>query len=182
MAREYFLCVGTLEPRKNLNLALRAHALLPEAIRERFPLLIVGMAGWQREQFSDELRQALASGHVCLLGYLPDEQVAQLLAGARALIFPSLYEGFGLPVLEAMASGTPVVITRSSAMPEVAGAAGNYIEADDAHGLRDAMSHLIDDQAHWQACREAGLQQSRLFSWERCAQATAGAYRQAMGG
>lgn len=181
-AREYFLCVGTLEPRKNLSLALRAHALLPEGVRERFPLLIVGMAGWQREQFSDELRQALASGHVCLLGYLPDEQVAQLLAGARALIFPSLYEGFGLPVLEAMACGTPVVLTRSSAMPEVAGAAGNYIDADDADGLRDVMSRLIDDQAHWQACRKAGLQQARLFSWERCAKATAAAYRQAMGG
>ena len=182
VAREYFLCVGTLEPRKNLTLALRAHAQLPEAVRERFPLLIVGMAGWQREQFSDELRRALAGGHVCLLGYLPDEHVAQLLAGARALVFPSLYEGFGLPVLEAMASGTPVILTRASAMPEVAGAAGNYIEADDAVGLRDAMTRLIDDQAHWQACREAGLQQARLFSWQRCAQATAGAYRQAMGG
>ncbi|AWA42332.1 glycosyltransferase family 4 protein [Pseudomonas sp. 22105] len=180
--REYFLCVGTLEPRKNLNLALRAHALLPDPVRQRFPLLIVGMAGWQRDQFSEELNQALACGHVCLLGYLPDEQVAQLLAGARALIFPSLYEGFGLPVLEAMASGTPVVLTRSSAMPEVAGDAGNYIEADDADGLRNAMSRLIDDQAHWQACREAGLQQARLFSWKRCAQATAGAYHQAMGG
>jgi alpha-1,3-rhamnosyl/mannosyltransferase len=180
--REYFLCVGTLEPRKNLNLALRAHARLPDAVRQRFPLLIVGMAGWQREQFNDELRQALASGHVCLLGYLPDEDVAQLLAGARALIFPSLYEGFGLPVLEAMASGTPVVVTRSSAMPEVAGPAGNYIEADDADGLRDAMSRLIDDHAHWQTCREAGLQQARLFSWKRCAGATAQAYRQAMGG
>ena len=182
VAREYFLCVGTLEPRKNLTLALRAHAQLPEAVRERFPLLIVGMAGWHREQFSDELRRALAGGHVCLLGYLPDEHVAQLLAGARALVFPSLYEGFGLPVLEAMASGTPVILTRASAMPEVAGAAGNYIDADDAVGLRDAMTRLIDDQAHWQACREAGLQQARLFSWQRCAQATAGAYRQAMGG
>ncbi|MBY8956222.1 glycosyltransferase family 4 protein [Pseudomonas sp. MIS38] len=181
-AREYFLCVGTLEPRKNLRLALRAHALLPEAVRQRFPLLIVGMAGWQREQFSAELRQALASGHVCLLGYLPDEHLAQLLAGARALIFPSLYEGFGLPVLEAMASGTPVVLTRASAMPEVAGDAGNYIEPDNADGLRDALIRLLDDQVHWQACREAGLQRARLFSWQRCAQATAGAYRQAMGG
>ena len=181
-AREYFLCVGTLEPRKNLRLALRAHALLPEAVRQRFPLLIVGMAGWQREQFSAELRQALASGHVCLLGYLPDKHLAQLLAGARALIFPSLYEGFGLPVLEAMASGTPVLLTRASAMPEVAGDAGNYIEPDNADGLRDALIRLLDDQVHWQACREAGLQRARLFSWQRCAQATAGAYRQAMGG
>ena len=181
-AGEYFLCVGTLEPRKNLTLALRAHSRLPHTIRQRYPLLIVGMAGWQREQFSEELHQALASGHVCLLGYLPDEHVAQLLAGARALIFPSLYEGFGLPVLEAMACGTPVVLARRSAMPEVAGAAGNYIEPDDPDGLRDAMRRLIHDQAHWQECSDAGLQQARMFSWERCAQVTARAYRQAMGG
>lgn len=181
-AREYFLCVGTLEPRKNLSLALRAHARLAESVRQRFPLLIVGMAGWQREQFSEELHLALASGHVCLLGYLPDEHVAQLLAGARALIFPSLYEGFGLPVLEAMACGTPVILTRRSAMPEVAGSAGNYIEPDDPDGLRNAMSRLIEDPAHWQACREAGLLQARLFTWARCAQVTASAYRQAMGG
>ena len=181
-AREYFLCVGTLEPRKNLSLALRAHALLPESVRQRFPLLIVGMAGWQREQFSEELHQALACGCVCLLGYLPDEHVAQLLAGARALIFPSLYEGFGLPVLEAMACGTPVILTRRSAMPEVAGSAGNYVEPDETDGLRDAMSRLIEDLAHWQACREAGLLQARLFTWERCAQVTANAYRQVLGG
>lgn len=139
------------------------------------------MAGWQREQFSEELQQALACGYVCLLGYLPDEHVAQLLAGARALIFPSIYEGFGLPVLEAMACGTPVILTRRSAMPEVAGPAGNYIEPDDPDGLRDAMNRLIEDLAHWQACREAGLLQARLFTWERCAQVTASAYRQAMG-
>ena len=180
-AREYFLCIGTLEPRKNLTLALRAHARLPETVRQRFPLLIAGMAGWQRDQFNDELRASLAAGQVCLLGYLPDEDLAQLLAGARALVFPSLYEGFGLPVLEAMASGTPVILTRHSAMPEVAADAGNYIEPDDPDTLRDAMALLIDDPAHWQACREAGLQRAKLFSWERCAKVTARAYRQAMG-
>jgi alpha-1,3-rhamnosyl/mannosyltransferase len=113
---------------------------------------------------------------------LPDEQVAQLLAGARALIFPSRYEGFGLPVLEAMASGTPVITTRCSAMPEVAGAAGNYCDPDDPQGMREAMGQLIEDRLHWQACREAGLQQAALFSWQRCAQVTAQAYRQVLGG
>jgi glycosyltransferase involved in cell wall biosynthesis len=178
----YFLCVGTLEPRKNLSLALHAHAQLPERMRQRFPLLIVGMAGWERGQFSDELQKAMATGQVRLLGYLPDEQVAQLVAGARALVFPSLYEGFGLPVLEAMASGTPVILTRRSAMPEVAGEAGNYVEPDDVDGLCEAMSRLIDDQPHWLECREAGLRQAKLFSWGRCAKVTACAYRQAMGG
>lgn len=178
----YFLCVGTLEPRKNLPLALRAHAELPESIRQAFPLVIVGMSGWQQSQLNDELKSAMASGHVCLAGYLPDEEVAHLLAGARALIFPSLYEGFGLPVLEAMASGTPVITTRCSAMPEVAGAAGNYCETDDPQGMRDAMCRLIEDRLHWQACREAGLQQAALFSWERCAKVTVQAYRQVLGG
>ncbi len=180
--QRYFLCVGTLEPRKNLSLALRAHAELPEALRQHFPLLVVGMAGWKGEQLADELHTALASGHVRLLGYLPDEQVAELMAGARALIFPSMYEGFGLPALEAMASGTPVVLTPRSAMPEVAGTAGNYIEPDDVYGLCEAMRRLADDQAHWQACREAGLQRATLFSWERCAKLTAHAYHQALGG
>jgi len=180
--RGYFLCVGTLEPRKNLGLALRAHAQLPESLRQRMPLLIVGMAGWKAQQLDDELRKGLASGHVCLLGYLPDEEVAHLVAGARALVFPSIYEGFGLPVLEAMASGTPIILTRRSAMPEVAGAAGNYIEPEDLHGLRDAMSRLADDQVHWQVSREAGLQQAKLFSWDRCATLTARAYRQVLGG
>ncbi|OLF51457.1 glycosyltransferase family 4 protein [Pseudomonas chlororaphis] len=178
----YLLCVGTLEPRKNLALALQAHALLPETLRQRYPLLIAGMAGWEQGQFDEILCRALASGHVRLLGYLPDEQLAQLVAGARALVFPSRYEGFGLPVLEAMASGTPVVLTRCSAMPEVAGPAGNYVEADDVHGLRHAMLRLIEDDGHWRACREAGLAQATLFSWGRCARITARAYRQAMGG
>ncbi len=178
----YFLCVGTLEPRKNLVQALRAHTRLPEALRQRFPLLIVGMAGWKNRDLTHELQKALASGHVRLMGYLPDEQVAHLVAGARALVFPSLYEGFGLPVVEAMASGTPVILTPRSAMPEVAGNAGTYIEPDDVQSLRDALRLLIDDCAYWQHCREAGLQQAKLFSWERCAQITARAYRQALGG
>lgn len=181
-AGRYFLCVGTLEPRKNLSLALRAHARLPESIRQAFPLFIVGMSGWQHAQLNDELKKAMASGHVCLAGYLPDEQVAHLLAGARALIFPSLYEGFGLPLLEAMASGIPIITTRCSAMPEVAGEAGNYCQPDDPQGMRDAMCRLIEDHSHWQVCREAGLQQAALFSWERCAKITAHAYRQVLGG
>ncbi|MEI0976436.1 glycosyltransferase family 1 protein [Pseudomonas aeruginosa] len=80
--RGYFLCVGTLEPRKNLSLALRAHGQLPAAVRQRFPLMIVGMPGWESRSLDDELRQALASGTVRLLGYLPDERVAELMSGA----------------------------------------------------------------------------------------------------
>ena len=180
--RGYFLCVGTLEPRKNLSLALRAHGQLPAAVRQRFPLMIVGMPGWESRSLDDELRQALASGTVRLLGYLPDERVAELMSGARALVFPSIYEGFGLPVLEAMASGTPVLLTRLSAMPEVAGEAGSYIDPDDANGLSDMLVRMTEDTVYWECCREAGLRRAEQFSWKRCANLTAAAYRRAVEG
>ena len=177
---EYLLCMGTVEPRKNLQLALRAYEQLPAAVRSRYPLVIAGMPGWRAEQLAAPLQRAIASGQVRLLGYQSDLSVAQLLAGARLLVFPSLYEGFGLPVLEAMASGTPVLLTRSSALPELAGEAGTYIDAQDEQGCAVAMQRLIDDQVYWQKQRDAGLLRAQAFSWQRCAQITARVYRQAV--
>ncbi|WP_339463635.1 glycosyltransferase family 4 protein [Pseudomonas sp. EA_105y_Pfl2_R69] len=176
----YLLCVGTLEPRKNLAQALRAHALLPETLRARFPLLIAGMAGWRSDCFAAELQTALAGGHVRLLGYQSDQTLAELLAGARLLLFPSLYEGFGLPVLEAMASGVPVLLSPQAALPEVAGPAGIYLESGDDHGWCEAIIRVIEDQAEWQLRRTMGLQQAQHFSWKRCATITTAAYRQAL--
>lgn len=175
---QYLLCVGTLEPRKNLQLVLHAYELLPSDVRARCPLVIVGMPGWRSEQLAAPLQRAVTSGQVRLLGYQDDATVAELLAGARLLAFPSLYEGFGLPVLEAMASGVPVLLTRSSALPEVAGEAGTYVDAQDAHSCAQTMQRLIDDQTYWQHCRDAGLQRAQAFSWQRCAQITASVYRQ----
>lgn len=177
-AGEYLLCVGTVEPRKNLQLALRAYEQLPAAVRSRYPLVIVGMPGWRTEQLAAPLQRAIANGQVRLLGYQSDHTVAELLSGARLLVFPSLYEGFGLPVLEAMASGTPVLLTRSSALPEVAGEAGTYIDAQDEQVCAAAMQRLIDDQVYWQQQRDAGLLRAQAFSWQRCAQITTRVYRQ----
>lgn len=178
----YLLCVGTLEPRKNLQLALRAHERLPAALRASYPLVLVGMVGWQGQQLAEPLRRAIAGGQVRLLGYQSDESLAQLFAGARLLLFPSLYEGFGLPVLEAMSSGTPVIATRTSALPEVAGEAGHYIDPSDDSGCAAAMTQLIEDQVYWQHLREAGLARAQLYTWQRCAQVTAGAYHEALAG
>lgn len=174
---EYLLCVGTLEPRKNLALALRAHARLPAGLRARFPLLIVGVGGWGKDPFSGELQNALASGHVCLAGYLDRLRLAELIAGARALVYPSLYEGFGLPVLEAMASGVPVVVSNRASLPEVAGDAGITIDAEDDPALALAMQTLIEDEPGWHHRRTAGLKQAARFTWQRCAQITAQTYR-----
>ncbi|MET1079405.1 MAG: glycosyltransferase family 1 protein [Pseudomonas sp.] len=178
----YLLCVGTLEPRKNLGVALRAYRGLPAALRARFPLLIVGMAGWHPDRLAPELAEALRSGQVRLLGYQEDEMLARLLAGARVLLFPSLYEGFGLPVLEAMASGTPVVVGNCPALAEVAGTAGAYADCHDPRAYGLAVQRLLEDPAEWQARRDAGLRRAADFSWARCAQITAGVYRQAVNG
>lgn len=182
VAGQYLICVGTLEPRKNLGLALRAHALLPAGLRKKLPLVIVGMPGWRVEQLSDTLKVALAEGQVKVLGYQSDAVLADLLAGARALLFPSLYEGFGLPVLEAMASGVPVVLTRTSSLPEVAGEAGVYVDAQDPQGMSVAIQRLMEDETLWQRCRTLGLERAKAFSWQRCAQITSDVYRKVLGG
>lgn len=179
--RQYLLCIGTLEPRKNLQLAIDGYLALPEALRRRYPLLIAGMPGWRHAQLQDSLQRALSSGQVRLLGYQRDDALAELLAGARLLLFPSLYEGFGLPVLEAMASGTPVVLSRRAALPEVAGGAGVYIDPEDVQGCASALRHLLEDEAYWQVCRSAGLARAQEFSWTRCAQITAATYRELVG-
>lgn len=177
--RRYLLCVGTLEPRKNLPLALKSYLALPAETRQRYPLLIVGMTGWRDEQLQPQLARAVAGGQVRLAGYCDDATLAALLAGARLLLFPSLYEGFGLPVLEAMASGTPVLLSRCSALPETAGDAGHYFEPEDVADCTRGLLRLIDDDAHWSALRDAGLQRAQRFSWAECARITADAYRQA---
>lgn len=176
----YLLCVGTLEPRKNLQLALRAHERLPATLREQYPLVLAGMPGWRAEQLEKPLQRALAGGQVRLLGYQDDLGLAELFAGARLLLFPSLYEGFGLPVLEAMASGTPVISSDHSALPEVVGQAGLLIDPQDEAACADAIERLIEDDQVWTSLREAGLMRARDFSWQRCARITAGVYREAV--
>ncbi|MCU1719249.1 glycosyltransferase family 4 protein [Pseudomonas sp. 5P_3.1_Bac2] len=177
---QYLLCVGTLEPRKNLPLALDAYAQLPEAVRQRYPLLIAGMAGWGPQALQGRLGTAVSSGQVRLLGYLDDQRLAQVLAGARMLLFPSLYEGFGLPVLEAMAAGVPVVLSATASLPEVAGTAGTYCPAEAPQQWSTAIMRLIEDDREWLLRRRLGLEQVQQFSWANCARITTAAYRQAL--
>ncbi|WP_230414162.1 glycosyltransferase family 4 protein [Collimonas silvisoli] len=178
--RGFILSVGTLEPRKNLSLTLRAHARLPPLLRSRFPLLVVGMPGWQAGELSGELSRAISSGHVRLAGYLDQADLACVTAAARMMVFPSLYEGFGLPVLEAMASGTPVIASDSASLPEVAAAAAAYVDPQDEAGLTEQMRRLMEDDRAWMAHRIAGLERSVQFSWKKCAAITAEVYRQAV--
>jgi len=178
--RGYLLAVGTLEPRKNLVSALRAYAGLPAAIRERVPLVLAGMSGWRTEALEREMAPLVASGRVRWTGYLAREDLACLLAGATALVCPSLYEGFGLPPLEAMACGVPAVVSDAGSLPEVVGDSGLQVQALDVDALREAMRRMVEDTALRDALGQRALARSRQFSWERCAQETVAAYRLAL--
>jgi len=176
----YFLTVGTLEPRKNLVAALRAYAQLPQATQEAFPLVVAGMKGWHSTQLDRELAPLLASGRVRLTGYLERADLAALIAGATALVYPSIYEGFGLPPLEAMASGVPTIVSNVASLPEVVGDTGLLVEPHDHVALRDAMRRMADAPDLRATLAARALERSRQFSWDHCAAQTFAAYARAV--
>ena len=173
----YFLYVGTVEPRKNLARTLRAFATLAQALPEhRF--VLAGQQGWNSE---DVLREVQASaGRVLQLGYVKEEDLPLMYAHATALVDPSLYEGFGLPVVEAMACGTPVITSRGSSLEEIGGDAVVLVDPRDEHALAEAMQAVATDAALAASLRARGLQAARRFDWGRTARATAESYRDAL--
>jgi alpha-1,3-rhamnosyl/mannosyltransferase len=183
----YLLTVGTVEPRKNLATLLTAYARLPEDIREAHPLVIVGMQGWVGDSshygdiaaLAERLRLA---EKVIFAGYLPDEELPAVYSGAAAFVFPSLYEGFGLPPLEAMACGTPVVSSNAASLPEVVGDAAVLFDPESAEALTAALERLLTHQADADALVARGIEQARRFSWERCARETLASYEAAVAG
>lgn len=175
----YCLALGTLEPRKNLGAVIEAHAGLPDALRARFPLAIGGMSGWG-EASSPAREASVARGEVRMLGYVPQALLPALYSGARLLVYPSLYEGFGLPPLEAMACATPVVVSRRASLPEVVGDAGILVEPLDTAAIGAAIRALMEDDACRERLGQAGLDRARSFTWRRCAERTVDAYARAL--
>jgi alpha-1,3-rhamnosyl/mannosyltransferase len=175
----FVLYLGTLEPRKNLQGLLRAYGQLPRAMQQEYPLVLAGVAGWQRQYFRSQLDELQAAGVVQSLGYVAQEDIPALLRTATLFAFPSLYEGFGLPVLEAAACGTPVLCSRAAALPEVMGEAAVYVDPAKPEGIAAGIQHLLDDAALRGQLRAAGLERAQQFSWERCAAETLRAYRAA---
>jgi len=176
----YLLFVSTLEPRKNVLGVLRAFELLH---RWGYPgqLVLTGRWGWHTEEIREFLEKSPARDRILHLDYVSRKQLPTLYRGADALLFPSWLEGFGLPILEAMACGTPVVTSGRSAMPEVAGPAAVYVDPGSPHGIASAVSALLEDDSHRQRLAELGRQRVTAFSWERAAAATAQVLRQAAG-
>ncbi|RRJ86787.1 glycosyltransferase [Gulosibacter macacae] len=178
--RPYIAFLGTIEPRKQVAQLIRAHGILRERLGDEAPLLLLsGQRGWDEEaaELLDKAAADPLSG-VRELGYLPLEQLRALLGGAVAFCYPSIAEGFGLPVLEAMSSGAPVVTTRFTALPEVGGDAVVYAQPN-PKALADALEELITNDDERDRLRAAGLARAAEFTWERCAQLHLDAYARA---
>lgn len=176
----HLLFVGTLEPRKNLGFLLDAYATLLTTVRDVPPLVIAGRAHREANAWLARIAQPPLSGHVRVLGYVADSERESLYARARALILPSLDEGFGLPVLEAMSAGVPVVASNRGALPEVVGTGGILIDPTRPAELVAALTSLVTDDAvarHW---GEAGLDRARAFSWATAAATLRVAYSEAV--
>lgn len=171
LAGAYFLYVGTLQPRKNLVRLVQAFERLNLGTLERseVQLVIAGKKGWLYDDLLAEIKRLGLGARVRLPGYVPDADLPALLSGALAFVFPSLYEGFGLPVLEAMACGTPVVCSNAASLPEVAGDAALLVDPLDTDGLAAAMARLASDGGLRAELIERGYRQARRFSWQRCA-------------
>lgn len=173
----YLLVVATLEPRKNLERLLDAFDRLPARLRERHPLVLVGRRGWHNEELDRRLARFQARGQARHLGYIPEQELPLIYAGSHAFAFPSIYEGFGIPIIEAMASGVPVLTSDSSAMPEVAGGAALLTPPDDVEVMTSALERLLDDPQLRHDLATRGMERASLFSWQRCVEETVAVYR-----
>ena len=167
----YVLTVGTLEPRKNLTTLLQAFARLRRAgeVDPGLRLVLAGARGWLEEPIFRAVRSLGLEEAVCFPGFIEDDDLPDLYRGAELFVFPSLYEGFGLPPLEAMACGVPVVTSNTSSMPEVAGGAAMLVDPLDVDGMADVIARVLGDAASRARLRDAGIARARQFSWETAA-------------
>jgi glycosyltransferase involved in cell wall biosynthesis len=174
---QYLLFVGTLEPRKNLTTLLHAYAMLrAEWPGEDLKLVVAGRTGWLYTDIFDTVKRLALDEEVIFTGFVDDEDLPDLYRGAQLFVFPSLYEGFGLPILEAMASGVPVITSATASMPEVAGDAAILVDPHDSEAIAEGMAQVLAEDRLRQAMIQKGLARARRFTWDTVAQNTLEVY------
>ena len=176
----FWLAVGTLEPRKNYETLLDALDLYWSRSVCPLPLWIAGGDGWKSDALKQHLANLETQQRVRRLGYVPDAELSRLYARTQALVFPSWYEGFGMPVLEAMSHGAPVVCSNCASLPEIGGNAAIYVDPADAESICNAMLELEADPARRARFSEAGKRQAERFHWDKTARATLDFYRRVL--
>jgi len=176
LPRGYVLFLGNLEPRKNLPRLITGYRSLPQTLKRKHPLVIAGAAGWHTDEFERSLRSLREEERPILTGYVPQKLIPHLYRGASLFVYPSLYEGFGLPLLEAMASGVPVIASESTALQEVVGDAGVLVNPYEVDHLATAMKELLGDETKRQDMAAKAITRAGLFSWDKCARETLSVY------
>ena len=176
----FFLFVGTLQPRKNLPRVLEAFQQLPEDVRKAHPLVIVGRDGWSNEELLPQLEALQQRGEGRWLSYLPQNEVLALLQSAGALVFASLYEGFGLPVIEAFAAQCPVIASNTTSVPEVTGDAAWSVDPSSAESISAAMLDVLQHSDEREQKIQRGLARARQYTWQACAEQTLEVYRKVL--
>lgn len=176
----YLLFVGTLDARKNIGGLINAYARLAAADPSLPRLVIAGATTANATAWLDEIAKPPLAGRVEYVGYVGPERRASLFQGARLLVLPSFEEGFGLPALEAMAAGVPLVASNRGALPEVVGDAGLLVDPDDPDSLASAIRRVLDQPELWRALRQKGLDRARQFSWDQTARDIRRAYEDAI--
>ncbi len=173
LEKPYILFVGTLEPRKNLVRLVEAFWQLKEQERIPHQLVMVGKNGWGMDELDRKIRERGLEDQIVRLGYVPEVDKPSLISGADVFVYPSLYEGFGLPVLEAMACGTPVVTSDVSALPEVTGKDGSVlVDPLKVEAIAGGMWRVLEDDELRGRLQDLGMERAKEFSWERCAKET----------
>jgi len=167
LARPYVLFVGTVEPRKNVPVLVDAYEALPSGLRAQYELVLAGPAGWAERALVERLRAT--GGGVRYLAYVPEPDLPGLTAGAALFVYPSLYEGFGFPVAQAMAAGVPVITSNGSSLPEITAGAAVLVDPLSMSELRAALERLLDDPAQRAAMATRGAEVARRYHWETCA-------------
>ena len=177
---KFILAVGNVQPRKNLVRLVQAYILLRERQAINAKLIIVGRSQWHGSEIQRIATNNAYSNDIIFTGYLEDSSVAALLMNCSVFVYPSLYEGFGLPVLEAMSLGAPVITSNSSSLPEVAGEAARLIDPTSVEEIADAIVQVLNDDEFSDRLRKRGLQRAAQFTWAKTAQATLSTYQQAL--
>jgi glycosyltransferase involved in cell wall biosynthesis len=168
--KPYFLSIGTIEPRKNIDILLSAWESLPPSFRHEYELIVAGPPGWNSDLTMKRLHQANADNRgVRYLGYVAEPDLPALTAGATAFVYPSLYEGFGIPVVQAMAAGSPVITSNLSSLPEVTGGAAILIDPRSEAELTAAILRVGESSDLRAQLKTKGIERSRIFTWERAA-------------
>ncbi len=181
LPQDYILFLGNIEPRKNLITLLEAYHALPKKMKESHPLVIAGASGWDTHDLKKAFYLFKMDESIILPGYIPQKYLPNLYKGASVFVYPSFYEGFGLPVIEAMACGVPVIASNTSSFPEIVGDAGILVNPYDSNELKEAIKHVLEDSQMSRNLSERGVNRAKLYTWGKCAKETVSVYETILG-